>query len=143
MVSVDHLRRYLFPWFEEMVSIAHSAGMPFILHSDGRLYDVLEDLLAIGIDGLNPIEPKAMDINDLKIRYGDRLAIFGNIDLGSTLVLGTPDDVRAEVRQRIKDLAPGGGYGVSSSNSIARYVPAENYHALREAVFEYGKYPIR
>ena len=142
MVSPKQLRQYLFPWIEEMTSIAHGAGMPFILHSDGRLYDVLEDLIAIGVDAINPIEPKAMDINFLKEEYAGRLAIFGNIDLGSTLVLGTPDDVRAEVRQRIIDLAPGGGYGVSSSNSIARYVPAENYHAMREATFEYGRYPI-
>ena len=143
MISPSLLRKYLFPWIEEMVSVTHAAGMPFILHSDGRLHDVLEDLIAIGVDALNPIEPKAMDINDLKRRCAGRLAIFGNIDLGSTLVLGTPADVKAEVRQRILDLAPGGGYGVSSSNSIARYVPAENYHALREAVLEYGQYPIR
>ena len=142
MISPALLRRYLFPWIEEMVSVTHAAGMPFILHSDGRLYDVLEDLIAIGVDAINPIEPKAMDINVLKAEYAGRLAIFGNIDLGSTLVLGTPVDVKAEVRQRIRDLAPGGGYGVSSSNSIARYVPAANYHALREAVLAYGAYPI-
>ena len=142
MISPKYLRQYLFPWLEELMSIAHDAGLPFIMHSDGRLYDILDDLIAMGLNALHPIEPKAMDINDLKARYGHKLALFGNIDLGSTLVRGTPDDVRTEVRQRIKDLAPGGGYAVSSSNSITRYVPVENYSALREATFEYGAYPI-
>ena len=53
------------------------------------------------------------------------------------------EEVRAEVRQRIRDLAPGGGYAVGSSNSVAHYVPLENYNAMREATFEYGAYPIR
>lgn len=142
MISPRHLRQYLYPWLEELMAITHQAGMPFILHSDGRLYDILDDLLAMGLNALHPIEPKAMDINELKARYGRRLALFGNIDLGSTLVRGTPEDVRAEVRQRIKDLAPGGGYAVSSSNTIARYVPVANYNAMRQATFDYGVYPI-
>ena len=143
MISPKLLRRHLFPWLEELIAIAHAAGMPFIIHSDGRLYDVIDDLIAIGLNALHPIEPKAMDIVDLKARYAGKLALFGNIDMGSTLVRGTPADVRAEVRQRIKDLAPGGGYAVSSSNSIARYVPVANYNALREATSEFGAYPIR
>jgi uroporphyrinogen decarboxylase len=143
MVSTEVYRQYLFPWMEELVSIAHSAGMPFIFHSDGKLWDIIPDLIAMGVNALHPIEPKAMDINEVKARYGHKLALFGNIDLGYTLVRGTPAEVRAEVRQRIKHLAPGGGYAVGSSNSIARYVPVENFNAMREATFEYGAYPIR
>ena len=136
------LRQHLFPWMEELASIAHGAEMPFILHSDGKLWPILDDLVALGLDALHPIEPKAMDINAVKQSYGDRLALFGNIDLGYTLTRGTPEEVRAEVRQRIRDLAPGGGYAVGSSNSVAHYVPLENYNAMREAAFEYGSYPI-
>jgi len=136
-------RQYLFPWTEELSSIAHGAGMPFIFHSDGKLWEIIPDFITMGVNVLHPIEPKAMDINEVKARYGDRLALFGNIDLGYTLVRGTPDEVRAEVRQRIKDLAPGGGYAVGSSNTVARYVPVPNFNAMREATFEYGTYPIR
>jgi len=142
MVSPEVYRKHLFPWMEELASIAHGAGMPFIVHSDGRLWEVIPDLIALGVNALHPIEPKAMDINEVKARYGDRLALFGNLDLGSTLVRGTPDEVRAEVRQRIRELAPGGGYAVGSSNSVTRYVPVENFNAMREATFEYGVYPI-
>jgi len=143
LASPKVLRQHLFPWMEELASIAHQAGMPFILHSDGKLWQILDDLVALGLDALHPIEPKAMDINEVKRRYGDRLALFGNIDLSYTLTRGTPAEVRAEVRQRIRDLAPGGGYAVGSSNSVTYYVPPENFQALREATFEYGVYPIR
>jgi len=143
LASPQIFRRHLFPWMEELARIAHEAEMPFILHSDGVLWQILDDLVALGLDVLHPIEPKAMDINEVKARYGHRLALFGNIDLGYTLTRGTPGEVRAEVRQRIKELAPGGGYAVGSSNSVTRYVPVENFNAMREATFEYGVYPIR
>ena len=142
MVSPRVYRQYLFPWMEELAAIAHEAGLPFIFHSDGRLWDVIPDLIAAGVNALHPIEPKAMDINLVKARYGDKLALIGNIDM-NLLRLGTPDQVREQVRQRIKDLAPGGGYAVGANPGISYYVRPENYDAMRQAVFEFGKYPIR
>ena len=145
MASSKVLRKTFFPWMEELAGIARGAGMPFIMHSDGNLWPVLDDLIALGVQGLNPIEPKAMEIYELKRRYGDRLAILGNIDLGYTGMAGKgrPEDIRAEVRQKIKDFAPGGGYGVASGSGVTRYVSLENFNAMREATFEYGVYPIR
>lgn len=144
MVSPKVLRKYFFPWIEELSSIAHNAGMPFIMHTDGNVQLVLDDLIALGLNALHPIEPKAMDIYELKRRYGQKLTLFGNIDLGYTLVAGegTPEAIRAEVRQRIKDLAPGGGYGVASGAGATRYVSLENFNAMREATLEYGQYPV-
>ena len=78
----------------------------------------------------------------LKAQYGDRIALLGNIDLQYTLTRGTPQQVTDEVRTRIRDLAPGGGYCVSSGNSIPEYVPIDNYAAMLEATYRYGKYPI-
>jgi uroporphyrinogen decarboxylase len=145
LVSPKILRKYFFPWMEELAGIAHTAGMPFIMHSDGRLWQVLDDLIALGVNALHPIEAKAMDIYDLKRRYGQKLAIFGNVDLGYTLEegTGTPEAVRAEVRRQIKELAPGGGYGLASGAGLTRYVKLENFLAMREALLEYGTYPIR
>lgn len=145
LASPKVLRKYFLPWIEELSSIAHGAGMPFIMHSDGALWNVLDDLVALGLNGLHPIEPKAMDIYDLKRRYGQKLTLIGNMDLGYTLAPGTgkPENVRAEVRQKIRDLAPGGGYCVASGSGVTRYVSLENFNALREATFEYGMYPIR
>jgi uroporphyrinogen decarboxylase len=142
MVSPKILRQHLFPWYKEMNRLTHEKGRLAVFHSDGKLHDVIEDIIGCGFDGLNPIEPKAMDINELKKKYGSRISLIGNIDLGYTLTRGTPEEVRAEVRQRIRDLAPGGGYAVASSNSVPEYVPLANFNALREATFQYGKYPI-
>jgi uroporphyrinogen decarboxylase len=142
LVSPRIFRKHLFPWYKEMNLIAHEKGRLVVFHSDGALQPVLDDIVACGFDGLNPIEPKAMDINEIKQRYGDHISLIGNIDLGYTLTRGTPEEVRAEVRQRIHDLAPGGGYAVASSNSIPEYVPLANFNAMREATFEYGRYPI-
>jgi uroporphyrinogen decarboxylase len=142
LVSPRVLRQHVFPWYTEMNRMAHAQGRLVVYHSDGALQEVVEDIIGCGFDGLNPIEPPAMDITEVKRRYGSRISIIGNIDLGHTLTRGTPDEVRAEVRQRIHDLAPGGGYAVASSNSVPEYVPLANFNAMREATFEYGRYPI-
>ena len=100
-------------------------------------------LVEIGADMWNPCQP-CNDLAGLKRKFGDRISFSGGID--SQFVLNRPGvteaEVRAEVRQRIHDLAPGGGYAVSSSNSVPEYVPLANFNALREATFEYGRYPI-
>lgn len=142
LVNPRLLRKHVFPWYAEMNRIAHAKGRLAVYHSDGAIQEVLEDIVQCSFDGLNPIEPKAMDITEVKRAYGKRISLIGNIDLGYTLTRGTPEEVRAEVRQRIHDLAPGGGYAVASSNSIPEYVPQANFAALRQATFEYGRYPI-
>jgi uroporphyrinogen decarboxylase len=142
MVSPGVLRRYLFPYMEKMGAICREKDLPFVLHSDGNLWAVLPDLLACGLNALHPIEPKAMDSRELKSQYGDRLSLLGNIEIGETLTLGTVSDVEAEVRDRIRALAPGGGYAVGSSNTVAHYVRMENYQAMVQATRKYGRYPI-
>jgi uroporphyrinogen decarboxylase len=142
MVSPRVYRRYLFPWLEQLAAIAHEAGFPFIFHSDGRLWDVIPDPIALGVNAIHPIESKAMDINEVKARYGSKLALIGNIDM-DLLALGTPEQMREQVRQRIRDVAPGGGYAVGANPGIAYYVRPENYEVMRQAAFEFGRYPIQ
>jgi uroporphyrinogen decarboxylase len=143
MVSPETLRRYAFPWYRRMVDLCHQGGALAICHSDGNLDPIVEDLIDIGFDGLNPIQPEAMDIVGLKKQVGGRLGLLGNIDLSYTLTRGTPQEVEAEVKKRIRDLAPGGGYCLGSANSIPDYVPFENYLAMRDAWLKYGRYPIQ
>lgn len=142
MVSPAHLQKHFFPWLKACVDLVHRKGKVFIFHSDGDVGMVLEDIIACGVDGLHPIEPKAMDIVELKRTVGKRIALCGNIDLGYTLTRGTPVEVEAEVKERIRVLAPGGGYVLGSSNSVPEYVPIENFEAMRQACFTYGRYPI-
>jgi len=138
MVSPGTYRQYLFPWLEELFGIAHGAGMPVAMHTDGDVRLLIDDLVKIGLNALHPIEPKAMDIYGLKNKYQGKLCLIGNLDLAGALGRGTPAQVRAEVRERIQRLATGGGYAVGSSNSVAYYVPIANYRAMLEATFEFG-----
>jgi uroporphyrinogen decarboxylase len=140
--SPELYRRLLFPWFKRYGEVAASRDLPLIYHCDGLIWDIIPDLLDCGITALQPIEPKAMDIVEVKRKWGHHLALIGNIDLGHTLTRGAPQDVEAEVRERIRQVAPGGGYCIGSSNSIASYVPLENYRAMIEATRKWGAYPI-
>jgi methanogenic corrinoid protein MtbC1 len=143
LVHPKYLRKYVFPWYKKMGKICREKGIGFIFHSDGDCTEAMEDLIDCGFHGFNPIQPNAMDIVEVKRRWGRKLCLIGNINLDSTLTLGTPEDVRAEVYERIRTIAPGGGYMVSSSNSITDYVPVANMRALLDATYEFGKYPIR
>lgn len=122
--------------------VVEKISIPWIHHSDGNILPLLDDLIDLGVKGIHPIEPTAMDINDVKKRYGRKVCLLGNIDV-NTLSTGTPREVEEEVKRRIRDVAPGGGYIVSSGNSIPSYCKPENVIAMAEAIQKYGKYPIR
>jgi len=139
MVSPIFLRRYLFPWMRKIGDLCHAKNWPFIYHTDGVLWEVMEDLIACGVDALQPIEPKAMDIREVKRRYGDRLCLIGNVEV-DLLARGTPDQVREEVRRLLREVAPGGGYCLGSSNTITYYVKPENYVAMLDEALNHGAY---
>jgi uroporphyrinogen decarboxylase len=94
------------------------------------------------MNGIHPIQPSAMDINLLKQKYGQRVCIVGNIDLDYTLPTGTVEEVDAEVRDRIEKVGRGGGYMISSANSITDYCKVENVRAMAQAIRKYGAYPV-
>lgn len=142
MISPRLLRRYLFPIYERMCAMCRERDIPIIYHSDGNVESVLDDIVAIGFNGYNPIQPNAMDIKKVKEKYGKKLCLIGNIDL-DVLSRGTPEQVVALTKKTLREIAPGGGFCCGSSNSIANFVPVENYNAMREAVLKYGTYPIR
>jgi uroporphyrinogen decarboxylase len=143
MVSPGFLRREVLPWYREVGQICRRHDLPYVFHSDGNVSEILDDLLDCGVNALHPIEPKCMDIARVKERYGGRLCVMGNIDLGYTLTLGTPAEVEEEVKLRLRQCGPGGGYILGASNSVPDYVPFTNYNAMREACLRYGGYPIR
>ena len=138
--SLDFIRQNIFPWYRKIADVAKSHNLPLIFHSDGDIRPILPDLADIGFDAIHPIEPKAMDIVATKRDWGNRFCIIGNIDLCYTLPRGTPQEVEEEVRLRIEQLAPGGGYVLSSANSVPEYVPLPNYVAMVQAVRKYGTY---
>jgi uroporphyrinogen decarboxylase len=139
MASPLFFRKQLFPWMKKIGALCKKRRMPFIYHSDGKLWEVMDDLLDTGITALQPIEPKAWDICTVKERYGRRLALVGNVDV-DLLARGTPAAVRQETERLIKTVGPGGGYCVGSGNTVPNYVQVENYRAMLETVWEMGAY---
>lgn len=143
MFSPKVMHALFYPYLERICSVLKPAGIKVIFHTDGYVMDIVADLLAAGIDGLNPIEPLAgNDIGELKRRYGERLILVGNIDCSQTLPLGTVDDVRRAVQECLLAAAPGGGHFIGSSSEIVPATPVENIFAFYEACREYGRYPI-
>jgi uroporphyrinogen decarboxylase len=122
--------------------VREKIGLPWVIHSDGNMMPFMDDLMSLGIAGFHPNEKGAMDIRLMKNTLGDRLCLFGNVDL-NILGLGSPDEVDSEVRELIRDIAPGGGYIISSGNCLAGYLKPENVLAMRDAIQKYGQYPIR
>jgi uroporphyrinogen decarboxylase len=142
MIHPRYLRKYVFPFYRKIGDICQEKGLGYIFHSDGDCTEAMTDIIDCRYHAFNPIQPNAMDIVAVKKKWGKELCLIGNINLDSTLTTGTPEDVAAEVHERIRTLAPGGGYMVASSNSIPDYVPVENMKAMFKATLDYGKYPI-
>jgi len=143
LMSPAHFRRFCLPYLREMVALAHSLGKPFIKHTDGNLWAIIEDLVGCGIDALDPLEPIAgMDIGEVKARYGERIALCGNVDCGELLSRGTPQEVVEAVKETIAKGSPGGGHILASSNSIHPAVRPENYRAMLVAARDFGRYPL-
>ena len=117
-------------------------GAALFFHSDGNIWPILEDLIAIGFDAIHPIDPTSMDIREVKKRVGKKLAVMGNIHT-DLLPRGTPEEVRELTKKTIREIAPGGGFALGSGNSVPEWARFENYQAMRETALTYGAYPIK
>ncbi|MGA2958729.1 MAG: uroporphyrinogen decarboxylase family protein [Thermodesulfobacteriota bacterium] len=115
--------------------------IPWFLHSDGNITEALDILIDLGVAATHPNEKGPMDIRAIKRKYGDKICLIGNLDL-NILGMGTPEETDREVRELIRDLAPGGGYMISSGNSLASYLKPECVLAMARAIRKYGKYPL-
>jgi uroporphyrinogen decarboxylase len=130
-------------WVPRMARIAEpavNASIPIIFHSDGKIDDIVEDLIEMGVDCINPLDPYGIDYRDYKKRFGSRVALCGNIDIEFPLSKGTPEDVERDVAEHMNILKPGYGYVSDSSHSIVNYIPHENYIAYINSVHKYGVY---
>jgi len=131
MMSPKVLHTYFFPWLKKIGDLAKAANKPLLYHTDGVLWDVFDDIIDCGVDAIHPIEPKAMDIADVKEKVGDRLCLLGHVDV-DLLSRGTEEEVRQKVRDNIEKAGYNGGYCVGSGNSVPEYVKFENYLAMIE-----------
>jgi uroporphyrinogen decarboxylase len=127
--------------------LAHIKGLAphahIFFHACGSVYDILPDLIEVGVDILNPVQVAAakMGSRELKREFGDSLTFWGGgVDTQHVLPLGTPEQVRDEAKRRIDDFAPGGGFVFTTVHNIQADVSPANVLAMREAVREYGVY---
>jgi hypothetical protein len=124
--------------FHELVmpryrKLAEKVSLPWVIHSDGNIEPLLADLATLGIAGIHPVEKGAMDIRQIKASYRQRLCVLGNVDL-NILGDGTVEETEAEVRGLIEDLGRGGGYIISSGNSLASYLKPANVNAMARVI---------
>ncbi len=140
LMSPAHFREFIKPYYAEIVEFVHSKGVKVFKHTDGNHWKIMEDLIEVGFDGIHPIQPQCLNIREVKREIGDRICIMGNIDCRETLVSKSTRDVESEVIEAIKAAAPGGGYILSSSNTIHPGVKAENYIAMVKAAHKHGVY---
>jgi uroporphyrinogen decarboxylase len=136
----NQFRRYVLPYFAELVEYVAGLGVPVLLHSCGCIKEYLPDLVQTKISSLHPLQRTAgMDLDWVKQNYGERLCLIGNIDSSRTLPFGTPEEVAAEVRQAIDIAAPGGGYILASDHSLHDGIPVENILTMFRVGAEYGR----
>lgn len=134
-------RRMVKPYHRRLAEAIRSlTPATIMLHSDGSIRELLPDLIEIGVQAINPVQvsAKGMDSAELKAEFGENLSFWGAIDTQSVLPFGTPSDVESEVRRRIEDLAPGGGYVLASGHNIQAEVPPENVLAMFDAAAKFG-----
>lgn len=127
------------PLYRELFGRVRGAGMHVWLHCCGNMTEILPDLIELGLNVLNPIQPKAMNVAELAKTYGGKLCFYGGVDVQSTLPHGTPEDVRREVKYYIDTLGKfNGGYIGGVSHTVISDVPLENIIALYEAFEEFS-----
>ncbi|MCX6878054.1 MAG: hypothetical protein NTW21_30220 [Verrucomicrobia bacterium] len=143
-MSPATFRELLYPGLQRVVKGFHDHGMPVIKHTDGNIMPLMEMLLEVGFDCLDPIDPLGgMDLAFMKRTFGGAFALKGNVNCATTLVNGTAEEVVRETLGVIQAAAAGGGLIVSSSNSIHSSVSPLNYLAMLSTIKAYGRYPIK
>jgi uroporphyrinogen decarboxylase len=144
LMSPESFKSIFFEPMKRVIGGYKSLGLYVIKHTDGDIHSLIDMIIDTGIDCLDPIDRLAgMELADVKNRFGDRVAIKGNVDCAGVLVTGSMKDVEDDVKDCLRIGAPGYGYILSSSNSIHSSVRPENYKAMLETYHKYRNYPIQ
>ncbi len=138
LISPQHWRRFLKPRMANFIAElkAINPAVKVAYHSDGNILAIIPELIEIGVDVLNPIQPASMSPAAIKRAFGDRLCFWGSIDEQHTLPWGTPETVRAEVIERLHTLGQGGGLILGPTHHVQLDTPLENFWAMVHAIAE-------
>ena len=144
LMSPELWRKYLKPRMAELYSSLKkiNPNIKISYHSDGNIYPIIDDLVEIGLDILNPIQPSSMDIIHLKKRYGKNLCFWGSLDVQKVLPFGSFKEIENEIKDRIYNIAPGGGFIIGPTHNVQIDTPIENFLFQLKMIKKYGKYPV-
>ncbi len=136
LMSPAHWRRYLKPRMAGFIAALKAANprVKVAYHSDGVVWPILPDLIEIGLDILNPVQPACMEPAELKRRYGEQLCFWGSIDEQQTLPFGTAEEVRGEVLDRLRTIGKGGGLIIGPTHHVQLDTPMENFWSMVNAI---------
>jgi len=138
-------KKFVFPWLKRICDAAHKRDCKILLHSDGDLSEIFEDIINCGVDVVNPLEPTTAnpeyDIFKLNKKFGDKITFSGNLNPGM-LALGKISEIEEYAKRLIRELAPGGGYIFGSGHSIHPAVTLDRFEAMQNIRKKYGNYPI-
>lgn len=130
LISPDDTREFVLPGHKMMAQMSHDAGRPYLLHACGNLREIMPDLVDdVKIDALHSFEDTIVDVVDMKHDYGDRIALLGGIDV-DFLCRADRSAIRERVRRTLSECMPGGGYCLGTGNSVANYIPVDNFLAM-------------
>ena len=132
----DEIRKWILPGYKALVDMVHESGRPFLLHSCGQIFDIMEDILATGIDAKHSNEDSIAPFSRWVELYGERICNIGGIDM-NILCQGTPEYIKERTRQVIEESIDHGGFILGCGNSIPDYVPVEGFFAMLEVANEY------
>lgn len=131
-VSPEVLRRYVLPWHKKYAELAHQHNLLYLLHSCGNIEAIMKDLIQeVRIDGKHSFEDVIMPVADFKKRYGEEIAVLGEVDI-NILARADEQKLRRYVRKILEICMPGEKYALGSGNSIANYIPLKNYLTMLE-----------
>ena len=127
LISPDDLREFVLPGHKTIAAASHAAGRPYLLHTCGKVDAVMPDLIDhVGIDGKHSFEDTIESVTDAKDEYGDRIALLGGLDV-DFLCRSSEESIRSRVRDTLDTCQSGGGYCLGTGNSVANYIPLDNF----------------
>lgn len=127
LIPPEDIRKYFLPWHKKLAGLCHKKGIPYYLHSCGKITSIMDDLIDdVKIDGKHSFQDKVAPVTEAKKLWGDRICLLGGVDVDK-LARYSPADLRKYVRNVINKCAPGGRFAIGAGNSVTSYIPLENY----------------
>lgn len=134
LMSPETWRSFIKPYLGRLYGRAHERGYDVFIHCCGNILDVLDDLIEIGVNVFNPVQPETMDVEEVIGAYAGRLAFYGGLSIQHTLPFGTPEEVREEVGSRVQLAREHGGYIVAPAHDMPPDIPLENIDAMLDVL---------